>query len=545
MAPLEPRAPFPLRTCLHVALGFVLSAAAFHAWPHDPCTVLNPVAGEEDPLALHPQLAAKKVAGETRILFVGASLTFGYPYGLHASFANVVEAGLRAVWPERNLVVKAIAKPAIDSTRIADMVDAALAAEPDALWVVVGGNEVGARLFLERNLVPDDWLGRLADHGTRSRGLFLRLAPRAVHTEAFAGGDVLGAVLDKLYLAGPARPVVQGLPVPAGDRAVLAERTHASLRRMARAARERRVPLAFLLSPYDLAGGWPRGMTELAPEVDAAVLAWRRGEKVERAVVEELVRAHPQRADAHFLLGRVLLAAGDWAAARRELVRARDLDPAPLHLIGEVERAIAEEGAAWGVPVLVPDEGTYTSGTEVQDPACFLDPAHWNLDGIRGGATRIAELLAERGVVPPLPEGWRATFDAAARAYLQKVVTEQARAYCEAEMARATGAYHMLFGNVRDGVFPLVDGVSWFTGIVEGPHTTMWSDWATRVLFCAAAAAGRSDELQAGTHDDQVARIEGLSRGLWRAAKAGQGRAFVWRLLGGESLSALQAPTGG
>lgn len=541
MNALEPRAPFPLRTCLQVALGFVLSAAAFHAWPNDPCAVLNPVTGVDDPLALHSQLKAKKAAGETRVLFVGASLTFGYPYGLKASFANVVEAGLHAVFPGRNIVVKAIAKPAIDSTRIADMVDAALDAEPDAVWVVVGGNEVGARLFLERNLVPADWLGKLSDHGTRSRGLFLWLAPRAAQTEAFAGGDVLGAVLGKLYLARPGQPVVGGLPVPPGDREVLADRTRAALRKMAKAAAQRRVPIAFLLSAYDLAGGWPRGMTERAADVDAAVLSYRRGERVELATAAALAVRHPARADVHFLLGRLRLEAGDPDAARAEFIRARDLDPAPLHLIGEVERAIVEEGQAHAVPVLTPDEGVYLAGQGLQDPACFLDPAHWNLDGIRRGATRIAELLAERGIVPALPEGWRATFDTAARAYLEQAVDPKSRAYCEAEMARATGAYHMLFGNVRDGVFPLVAGVEWFTGIVEGPETTMWGDWAARVLFCAAAAADRSDELSAGTHSEQVARMAGLSRALWRAGKDGTARAFVWRILDGESLDKLAA----
>jgi hypothetical protein len=282
-------------------------------------------------------------------------------------------------------------------------------------------------------------------------------------------------------------------------------------------------------------------MTERATDVDAAVLAFRRGEKLERAAVQALVARHPTRADARFLLGQVMLAAGESEGARAELILARDLDPAPLHLIGEIDDVIVAEGKALGVPVLTPDEGTYLPGQRVQDPACFLDPAHWNLDGIRLGSTRVAELLAEHGVVPRLTDDWRSTFDAAARAYLASVVDAKARAYCEAEMARATGAYHMLFGNVRDGVFPLVDGVQWFTGVVEGPETTMWLDWATKVLFCAAAAADRTDELLHGPHDAQVARTAGLCRRLWNDGKAGRAREFVWRVLAGEPFAVLAA----
>jgi hypothetical protein len=92
---------------------------------------------------------------------------------------------------------------------------------------------------------------------------------------------------------------------------------------------------------------------------------------------------------------------------------------------------------------------------------------------------------------------------------------------------------------VRDGVFPLTDGVQWFTGILEGPHTTMWGDWATRVLFCAAAAADRFEELTSGTHDAQVQRLSGLCRRLWEAGQRGQARALVWRILAGESFAAL------
>ncbi|HLU40486.1 MAG TPA: hypothetical protein VK081_13970 [Planctomycetota bacterium] len=537
----DPRArpPFPLRTCLHVALGFVGAAAAFHLWPHDPCAVLDPVTGVEDPLGMHEELRRPKEPGEIRVLFIGASLTFGYPYGLQASYATLLEVGLRAVFPDRRLVIKPIAKPAIDSTRVAEMVVGVLPAQPDAVFADFGGNEIGARIFLGRNLLPDDWLGRLADHGTRARGAFLALATRDRAKDAFAGEDVLQTILGRLLDARPARPLVGGLPVSARDRDLLAERTRQSMRRMAAATRAAGVPLVFLVSPYDLAGSWPRGMVEQVPAIDAAVLAHQRGTPVSPETAEALAAAHPDRADVQFLLGKVLLARGEQERARAAFERARDLDPAPLHTIGEVARAMAEEGRALGLDVLHPDAATCREGSDIPDPTCYLDPAHWNLEGASLGAAFFARALAGRGIVPPLPPGWRDVFDRAVRDYLDRTVPEARRAWCKAEMERATGAYHMLFGNVRDAVLPLADGVQWFTGLLEGPDTTMWNDWATRLLFCAAAVADRVGELTAGTHDAQVARMTALVHALWRAGKAGKARAFVERILDGESFVEL------
>lgn len=534
-----PAVAFPLRACLHVALGALLAAAAFHLWPHDPCALLDPGMAVEDPLAEHPELRAPKAADETRVLFVGSSLTAGFPYGLEASFPRVVEEGLRDLFPERRIVVRALAKPALDSTRLAELVDAALLAEPDAVWVVLGDSEVAGRLFAERDLAPRGWIGWLSDHGTRSRDLFRALAPAPAPP---AEGEVLAPVIGRLPRARAAAPVVAGLPVPARDLRLLAQRTQGSVGRMAAAAEARGVPLALLLTPYDLAGSWPWGMVERAEDVDAAVLAFRRSGEVDLPQAEALARLHPERADARFLLGQALLAAGEPEAARGELIRARDLDPAPLHLIGEVERAILAQGALLGVPVFALDEGTYLPGTRVPDPACFLDPGHWSVEGIRRGAAYVAQLLSEHGTLGRLPPDWRPAFDAAAGAHLSRVVDEQHRGLCAAYAERTTGLFHATFGNVRDGALPLADGVQWYTGILEGPDDPLWIEWALRVLRCAAAAADRSEELSAGPQAAQGVRLSGLARRLWRDGADGRARELVWRILDGEDLDSLAAP---
>jgi hypothetical protein len=102
----------------------------------------------------------------------------------------------------------------------------------------------------------------------------------------------------------------------------------------------------------------------------------------------------------------------------------------------------------------------------------------------------------------------------------------------------------MLVGTVRAAVFPLCDGVQWFTGIVESPAATMWTDWAARVLVCAAAAVGRVDDLTAGSPAERLARMQSLSLALWHAGRAGTMRAFVLRILDGESFATLSAAGG-
>ncbi len=527
---------FPRRALLQLAAGFVVGASAWHLWPWDPTSVLAPIPGPKDPLALHPELAAPKQPDEIRIVCVGDSLTFGYPYGLHASFAAIAEAGLRAVWPERRILVKAIAQPAIDSTQIVTMVEASLASKPDAIVVTLGGNEVGSRLFHGRALTSDGLLDEISDHATRSRLAFQALAPSAIATVATTSEgrpDLVAGLVARALDARPGKPVVGALPVSASDRAALAERARGSLRAMAAAARAAGVPLLFAPSPYDLVGAWPRGMTAVDRDVDGAVLAWQRGEPITRTVAEALVRVHPDRADVHALLGRVLLAAAEPRAARAAFERARDLDAAPLHPIGEVIATIRSEGEALGVPVLDADAGTYLPGTDLPDPTCFLDPQHWTVEGAQRAAAWFVERLAAERLLPPLPGDWRATFDAAAAAHVAHVVPAAARQSATAEMARATAVYHLLFGNARDAALPMAAGIEWLAGALPGPEATVWVDWATRLAIATAGAAGRIDALFAGTPDAQNQRGIALTKAMWTAARERKLREYVLALIGG------------
>lgn len=524
---------FPRRTLLQIAAGLTGGAALWHLLPHDPTAVLNPILGLEDPLALHPELATPRVPGELRVLCLGDSLTFGYPYGLPASFAAIAEAGLRAVFPDRRVLVKAIAKPAVDSVQVAAMLEASLAARPDLVLAVVGGNEVGARLFFGKSLTPAGLLEAIADHGTRSRMFFLGLAASAAGASGPADPDLLGGLVARVLDARPGVPVVAGLPVSQGDRAVLTQRARGSLRRMAAAARGAGVPLLFAPSPFDLAGAWPRGMTTLARDADRAVFAWQLGQPPMRSVADALVRHHPGRADVHALLGRVLLAAYEPEAARAAFVLARDLDEAPLHMIGEVEAAIRSEGDALGVPVVDVEADTYLPGTKIPDPALFLDPQHWNLDGARRCATWLVGQLLTQGVLASLPDGWRTTFDAAVTAHLDRAVDAERRKGAIAEMARATAAYHMLFGSVRDAALPLADGVEWLASVLPGPDSTVWVDWALRLTIATAGAGNRIDEVFGGTPEAKNKRANALTRTMWDAARAGRLRAYVAELVGG------------
>ncbi len=525
------RTAFPLASVLCLAAGCALAAGAFHLVPYDPCTALPRWKGVDDPLDAHPELRAAKAPGEVRVLFVGASLTAGFPYGESASFARGIEAGLAAVFPGKLVRVRALGRPSLDSPELVPLVEEALSVEPDAVWVVLGEGEVGARLFLDRDLVPRDWLAWIEDHASRSRVLFGALAVRG---PAPTANSLLVPLLKHLPAARPGEPLVEALPVPAADREVLAERTRAAVRRMAGAARERGVPLALLLGSHNLAGAWPCGMTTGSPEVDAAVLAWRRSGAADLERARELVEAHPERADARFLLGRALLEQGDAGAARRELLAARELDPGPLHLIREVEQALLAEGAHQGLRVHALDEGLWLSGTEIPDPACFLDPGHWNLEGVRRVAAHVAELLSAEGVIPALPAGWEARFDDALAAHLAQSLTPEARARAESTAMRSAGLLVAALGNLRDGSYLLAGGLAALAPIAGRPDHPDWSPWALTLVRCAMAAAGRSAELAEGTSLERAERMHALVQRLWTDAARGEAEAFVSCILAGE-----------
>jgi tetratricopeptide (TPR) repeat protein len=271
----------------------------------------------------------EKAPGTLRLVVQGGSSAAGFPFGYGASLAGMLEQRLRREFPERPVEVISTAMSAVNSYTLLDFVDEIIALQPDAVLVYAGHNEylgiLGVGSALSSSQSPA--LTRLIMDLRRFRlyrGLERMLAPR----RHGGGGEVSGA-----------------------DDGTL----------MARIAAERRIPygselfrrgeqqfgrnLGDILDRYAGAGIPVLVATLVSNESDQPPfidgLAVSPGpvtdpsaydpETTDPARTDDLALELAARAEAGsavsaYRLGRLRLATGDFAGARRAFQHARDLD---------------------------------------------------------------------------------------------------------------------------------------------------------------------------------------------------------------------------
>ncbi len=95
----------------------------------------------------HP---AHKSPGEYRILVIGGSLAYGWPYDDRLSFPRLLEVGLRRVAPERHFRVINMGAPGWGTTRLRALAADLLRLDPDLVVVASGNNEALEASFSEQ-----------------------------------------------------------------------------------------------------------------------------------------------------------------------------------------------------------------------------------------------------------------------------------------------------------------------------------------------------------------------------------------------------------
>jgi len=297
---------------------------------------------------------AHKTPGTFRVFVQGESSAAGFPYGLGASLAGMLDQRLERAFPDREIEVVSTAMAAVNSYALLDFSDEILAQKPDAIVVYVGHNE---------------YLGILGVGST------MRMASRPWVTRAF-----LAARECRLFQLMSRLLHVGGLQSP------VAARENESL--MARVAGERSIPkrsplfgqgleqfesnLGALLERYRRAGVPVFVGTLASNERDQTPLAVLSGADSDAAGAAKTAYFAAQ--DAEDL--------GDFEAAREGYAWARDLDPlrfrAPSEFNASIERLAAVHHAT-----LVDVHGAFVAASPngLVGSTLMLEHVHPNLDG--------------------------------------------------------------------------------------------------------------------------------------------------------------------
>jgi len=423
-----------------------------------------------------------KPPGTFRIVTLGGSTVYGHPFDDKASFSAWLRELLPTANPSRRWEVINCGGISYASYREVVVLQEMLQYGPDLVIVYSGPNEfleqrtygdlgqaspllltLGSvvsrtRIFsLARTLLHREATDDPAGAGTARSDATSEGAPADVGARRAASADGAGA---RSRLSAEVSTLLErpaGLSLYHRDDALrerVLQHFRFNLTRMAALCREAGTRVLFVTPASELRDCAPfksehgAGLSaEDAALVDG--LLTRASElggsdpAAARALLEQAVARDPRHAESQYRLGEAQFAAGDFAAARASLERARDEDVCPLRPLGVMRDIVREVAASSGSPALdfvqlVDDDCERRFGHRVPGREQFLDHVHLDADGYGLLGRALFDRLAADGVVRP-DAAWGPEALAAAGARVSARLDAQARGFALRNLAKTLG----------------------------------------------------------------------------------------------------------
>jgi len=320
-------------SCLVSLAGLELTAAAWRGWTHR--------------LPALPTHFEPSSPGALRIVVLGGSSALGEPYRPWVSVGQIVARRLQDALPDRQVSCQILAWLGEDleaqQKRLATITD-----RPDILIVYSGHNEFAARFEEERQA----WLDRVADSVAGRLTQRIRLAsPFCRLVEELASKSRL----DLPPLSGRHRLI----DPPQASESETADIVADFTRRLDAIAGycDNLGAVAILIVPPANEADYEPSRSTVRPATSALERERLTGDftrarslesldpAASRRLYEAILKRHPEFAEAHYRLGKLLLAAGDREGAASEFLLALDHDGLPIRCPEPIRAAYGIVGA--------------------------------------------------------------------------------------------------------------------------------------------------------------------------------------------------------
>ena len=334
-------------------------------------------------------LKEKPVNG-LRIVVQGGSTAAGFPYGLGASPAGMLERRLKRSYPHRQVEVISTAMSAVNSYTLLDFVDEIIAIDPDLVVVYAGHNEylglfgVGSSLSVAAS--PRVSRAHLALNRLRLYRVLGRLLART-QDEAPADRDSARSLMARV--AGK-----RSIAFESGDYRRGIEQYKHNVAKLARRYRDAGVPV--------FVGTLVANESDQPPFVSAPPSPDKLGstEATDVDRLREVVDTSPDSAAAWFALGRALEAAGKLTEARAAYLEAKDRDQLRFRApeaFNDVLKEITTDSNARLVDVQ--HALASASSTRIVGASLMLEHVHPTLDGYFLMADAFYDAIVDSGLI--------------------------------------------------------------------------------------------------------------------------------------------------
>ncbi len=360
-------------------------------------------------------IPAKKEAGEYRIVFVGGSVVYGWPYDDRLSVPRLLEVGLAAVHPGRRWRVINMGAPGWGSTRLRLLADDLTRLDADLVVVMTGHNEGIEAEFAAEVFSDREARVRLLSTLARRSHLVTWMTTHLPTLEHFTKADDGARRRHAMQSVSERRDILVSTFADNLEAMVSTHLEAGSEVLLAGMASNVRSCPPFGPDRADLAGSMP----ELAARFDDAEARLASGDTpAALELVTSLSEALPGDANVRYLLGRVLEASGRDAEARAAYYEALDLDPTIARAFGGLNSIVARIAEERDLP-LVDLVASMAASSKWGAPGydLFRDNCHPNRAGTVVIAKALARSLVAQGIFEPETD-WEGPFERAVEDYV-------------------------------------------------------------------------------------------------------------------------------
>jgi tetratricopeptide (TPR) repeat protein len=335
------------------------------------------------------------------LVVIGESSAGGEPYRPWLSVGQIVGWQLERVFPGRKIDVDVRAEGGLCFEQ-AVLLLTDLKRRPDAIIVFSGQNEFITRFHWERNV------SHYLDEGPESPSVLLERARSSSSTL-----KLIVDTLDRLRVSAPPPPritreLIDHPSFGPHEFAFLLDDFHRRLDALTAYCNQIGA-LPILIVPGSNDGAYEPSRSVLAPSTPVSERAEfarefqtvraAESDDVTRAIARyrRLVERHPEFAESHYRLARLLVKTGDWEEAERHFVFARELDSLVLRCPNDFRAAIRTV-AQHHHALLIDGPAVLASRSPhgIVDDHLFHDAQHANLEGYVALAQETLEQFARR-----------------------------------------------------------------------------------------------------------------------------------------------------
>jgi len=332
-------------------------------WVTNPAIVNRyfPNPAQRPNVQLEPSFLLKqKPAHAVRLVVQGGSTAAGYPYGMGAALAGMLEQRLRRTFPQQPIEVVNTALSAVNSYTLLDLSDDIIAMQPDAVLIYAGHNEYLGLLGVGSSYVASQsiWLNRLL--------ISLRqwyLVQQLEQLLSSAAPDHQSSQSSRTLMAQVARHKQIELDSPMFQAGLLQfERNMTQLlQKYAKAG----IPVYIATVASNIADQAPfssQAMTPLQQQQlhQLSQSDWQQAEH--QGLLDTMLQQTSNSADFHFQLGQLLRQHQQWPEANTQLTLAKDLDLLRFRAPSAINQLIRDTASSTGA-ILVDTEAAFRQAT--------------------------------------------------------------------------------------------------------------------------------------------------------------------------------------